>query len=636
MVKQVCRAVLSSCVLGVALCSGSMVQGQDTDGKESSSTSTSQGRKFALLVGVDKYPSNSNFRQLDYPGTDVETFADVLRRAGFDSENVVVMTLKRGAADFRYAPTVDNINKEIEALLGAIHPRDSVVIGFSGHGILLPVQRKIDGKEQQVQESFYCPVDADSSAKNPSRFIHLDELYRKLHEKEASVKMLVVDACRAEPVVRERASSPITLTPTRVPNTVVGLFSCKAGQSSLEDSTLGRGVFFHYLIEGSKGLADANKDQQITLTELINYVSEEVPVFVRNKYGQTQVPDIANTNLERIPFLKVPPPDLLDFPCDEATADGVQRQWAEYLKMDLVPARPSGMQLLLIPPGEFLMGSPSDEFGRFDDEKPHWVTLTTGFYMGAFEVTRGQFAQFVEETDYVTKVERSGEGARALLLNSEGKYRWQQKSEYSWQNVEFEQDANHPVVNIHWQDAVAFCNWLSRKDGLPEYYEIDEQGTTRALGNTGYRLPTEAEWEYACRAGTATRYSFGDDQGDLKEYGNTEDDDTRATYNWPEDEYSMSGVDGYINTAPAGSYKPNAFGLFDMHGNVWEYCWDYFDDYPDDEVTDPSGAEGTDTVIRGGSWYGSSRDSRSAMRYSDETNSPNSHLGFRVVSGLVP
>ncbi len=645
MVEPLFRVLVFLRAVCVALCLASAAWSQEAGSDETPGDSSGEvapaptegreGRKFALLVGVDKYPSNSNFRQLDYPGTDVEALADVLSRSGFESQNMVIMTLQRGASDFRYAPTVENINKEIDALLSAIAPRDSLLIGFSGHGILLPVQRQVDGKDKQVQESFFCPVDGDSAAKDPKRFVNLDDLYRRLHTQQATVKLLVVDACRSEPVIRERSGSPIPLAPPRVPNTVVGLFSCKAGQSSLEDDDLGRGVFFHYLIEGTKGHADANQDQQITLTELMNYVSEEVPVYVRNKYGQIQTPDIVNTNLERIPFLKVPPPDMLIAPFDKATIDDAKFRWAEYLKMEIWTVSQQHMVMGLIPPGGFAMGSPVDEVGHENDELEHVVGLTQPFLMSAYEVTKAQFAAFVDDTSYKTRAESSGQGALAHGRDTEGKYAWMSIPQNNWRVAEFQQADNHPVINISWHDAVAYCNWLSRHEGLPEYYDVKDDGSTLPLNNTGYRLPTEAEWEYVCRAGTTTRYHFGDDHEDIRVYGNIEDLDARNHYNWAESESSMHGSDGHIHTSPVGSYEPNPFGLHDLIGNVWEFCWDSYGAYPADPVANPTGAtDVSNAVVRGGSWFSDPPQARSAMRFVRELSYSGSVNGFRVARNI--
>ena len=159
-----------------------------------------------------------------------------------------------------------------------------------------------------------------------------------------------------------------------------------------------------------------------------------------------------------------------------------------------------GMNLLLIPRGKFLMGSPKSEEHRLDDELQHEVEITQPFYLGQHEVTVGQFKAFVNDANYLTEAEKDGKGGRAF----DGK-EFVQKPEFTWKNLHFAQSDDHPVVIVSWNDAAAFCAWLSKKEGKT------------------YRLPTEAEWEYAARAATKTRFNIGEREGDLKAAGNIAD-----------------------------------------------------------------------------------------------------------------
>ena len=291
------------------------------------------------------------------------------------------------------------------------------------------------------------------------------------------------------------------------------------------------------------------------------------------------------------------------------------------------------MELVLIPAGEFKMGSGESaeetavffkkNYGMdfltadsFKDEHPqHRVRITKPFYLGAYHVTRGQFRQFVKDSGYKTDAEKG---------DNPGAYGWDAKKktfdfnkDYSWRNAGFEQTDEHPVVNVSWNDAVAFCKWLSKKEGKT------------------YRLPTEAEWEYACRAGTTTRYSSGDDPETLAKVANVADATARAKF--PDWKWTIKASDGYVFTAPVGKFKPNAFGLYDMHGNAWQWCADWYDaDYytksPTDDPTGPSG--GSDRVSRGGSWINGAWYCRSAGRYSREPGFRVIILGFRA--SLVP
>ena len=156
---------------------------------------------------------------------------------------------------------------------------------------------------------------------------------------------------------------------------------------------------------------------------------------------------------------------------------------------------------------------------------------------------------------------------------SPGTYLFDFNQKYSWRNVGFEQTDDHPVVCVSWNDAVTFCKWLSKKE------------------SKSYRLPTEAEWEYSCRAGTTTRYYSGDDPETLAKVGNVRDAAFEAKYPWYKGTTKAS--DGYVFTAPVGRFKPNAFGLYDLHGNAWQWCSDWYGEeyYAKSAVDDPTGPD---------------------------------------------
>jgi formylglycine-generating enzyme required for sulfatase activity len=218
-----------------------------------------------------------------------------------------------------------------------------------------------------------------------------------------------------------------------------------------------------------------------------------------------------------------------------------------------------GMKFVPIPPGQFVMGSPEDEDGRDTDESQHSVTLTKGFYMAIVPVTQAQWVM-VMETD-----------------------------PSHWQRDDL------PVENVSWYDAEAFCQKLSHLEGRR------------------YRLPTEAEWEYACRAGTTTEFYSG--------AGN----DALASIAWDSDN---SGG----HTRSVGGKLPNAWGLYDMEGNVWQWCWDYYGDYPDGAVVNPTGPDmAKHKVCRGGSWGASASECRCATRNDRRPDGHYPVVGFRVV-----
>jgi formylglycine-generating enzyme required for sulfatase activity len=246
-----------------------------------------------------------------------------------------------------------------------------------------------------------------------------------------------------------------------------------------------------------------------------------------------------------------------------ANAAGPSSQPARDLTLDL--GNDVSMKLVLIPAGRFVMGSPATGRGRDVNEAQREVTIAKPFYMGVHEVTVDQYARFVKDT-----------GQR-------------------YEPPGFKQTGDHPAVDISWDTAQLFCAWLSKRTGKT------------------VQLPTEAQWEYACRAGTKTRYSFGDRDADLGDYAwyseNTRDDPKSA------------------KTHAVGQKKPNPWGLYDMHGSVWEWCMDRYMD------PDPGGVRpGTCRVLRGGTWSLPGKYCRSACRTMGHPEERSSCIcGIRVV-----
>jgi formylglycine-generating enzyme required for sulfatase activity len=248
-----------------------------------------------------------------------------------------------------------------------------------------------------------------------------------------------------------------------------------------------------------------------------------------------------------------------------------------------------------------------------DDEKPvHKVTISKPFYLGKHEVTVEQFRQFVEATGYATDAEK-GTGFQGAFGWNRDTMEFKMNEKYSWRRTGFAQSDAHPVVNVSWNDAMEFCKWLSSKEGKT------------------HRLPTEAEWEYACRAGTTTRYLHGNDSEGSEKVGNVADAAFEAQF--PELKGVIKASDGYAYTSPAGSFSPNPFGLCDMHGNVWEWCADWYDAeyYAKSPTNNPGGpATGEERVYRGGGWFNCTRGCRSATRSGSQPENRNLTLGFRV------
>jgi len=291
---------------------------------------------------------------------------------------------------------------------------------------------------------------------------------------------------------------------------------------------------------------------------------------------------------------------------------------------------PAGVKFVRIPAGEFQMGGHESadalaqafaEYKRpasyFADEYPrHRVRITRAFEMGMHEVTVGQFKRFVEKTGFKTEAETDGKGGwgyNSATGKCEGR-----KPQYTWREVGFAQTDDHPVLNVSWNDAVAFCKWLGSVDGRT------------------CRLPTEAEWEYACRAGWNARYSFGDDPAHLTRHARAVDAPP-AGFAHVQDLVIPAGTGKF--TAPVGSLPANGFGLHDMHGNVWEWCSDWYDEnaYARSPVDDPKGPpDGKVRIRRGGAWNSFPLWARAAFRNWNVPASRCVNLGFRVVRELPP
>ncbi|MDG2221171.1 MAG: formylglycine-generating enzyme family protein, partial [Rubripirellula sp.] len=252
-------------------------------------------------------------------------------------------------------------------------------------------------------------------------------------------------------------------------------------------------------------------------------------------------------------------------PFDSASATKYQETWAQFLGVNVELGNSIGMKLRVIPPGDFMMGSGDRNDAAY---AVHQVTLTEPFMLGVHEVTQSEYEKVMDENP----------------SNFEG--------------------LRNPADNVSWGDANEFCRRLSL---LP----------SEKLAGRAYRLPTEAEWEYACRAGTTTRYSCGDNESLFFSYG-----------------WSKRNSGG--KTHPVGSKLPNPFGLYDMQGNVWEWCQDWFGDYPGVAVTNPTGASsGLKRVFRGGSWFLDAKRCRSAYRAAHPPSHRDSDFGFRVVCTIA-
>jgi formylglycine-generating enzyme len=567
------------------------------------------GERFALVVGIDDYQALGKLKTCR---ADARALARVLvERGGFDRRRVVLLT--DDAEEPQNRPTFATLRRRITQIASLSGKGDTLLVFFSGHGIT------VDG------QGYLVPMDGDVDTS-----VSLAWLKDELGKSKAETRMLILDACHAGSAAKGVAVIAPDLTAKA--DGLAMLLSCGDKEQSYPLAQGGHSAFSAYLIEGLAGAADTNKDQAVTHDELFAYLKKRMTDWCLAT-GKTQTPRMfpekpaAPLTLARV--IDGKPLDLTR-PGDAGRTE-LPRGWTSETRRvrvatpegermrDIVFYRNTvGMTLVKVPAGEFMMGdtlSPEAVHRRWPGGQLEWykrshprhkVRLTRDFYLGAMEVTRGQFAQFVRETNYRTDAEKGG-NAWAL---KDGK--WGEQEGVNWRNPLFEQKDDHPVVCVSWNDAVAFCAWLSKKEGVT------------------YGLPTEAEWEYAARAGSdAHTWYWGDDESGAQGRANVAGEGEELDWT-----YKFKDVkDGYTYTAPVGQFMPNAFGLYDMIGNVWEWCEDrYADKYPGGERTNPTGpATGQTRVLRGGSWGRDPWVCRSAFRDGVSPAYRDGGFGFRLI-----
>jgi formylglycine-generating enzyme required for sulfatase activity len=545
-----------------------------------------KGRKYALVVGVRLYKKDE-LRPLAFADRDAAALAELFQKGGF--RRVVLMTYAAAADDVDVLPTARNVREQLRSLLEDRRPEDTVVVAFVGHGL-----------QPEGDKDFYlCPIDAEVGEKET--LLSLADVYKELGKSKARTKLVILDASYPRPAAGA-TSVRLELKPrpqdVAVPRGTQVLFSAGPGQFSHESKKLERGVFCHYLLEGLGGKA-ASKSGDVSLDRLVKYVQDEVPDRVKDDAGPRarQVPTLVGED-RAVVLLSGEPIGPITLPGVKGITNSI------------------GMRMVRIPKGRFRMGSPDGEAGDGDERPQHDVEITKDFLMSAHTVTVGQFKAFVKATGYRTEAENGdgGYGYNPATRNFEGR-----RATYNWKEVGWPQTDRHPVVNVSWNDAQRFCEWLSKKE------------------RRTYRLPTEAEWEHACRAGTTTRFWTGDNDDSLKGAANLADKAYRD--NVVGAPAAVPWDDKQAFTAPVGSFRPNPWGLFDMHGNVFQWCQDWVDTnyYRSSPVQDPPGpATGNRRVYRGGNYRSVPRHCRSAYRLWGEPVERNCWVGFRVVMVTGP
>ena len=534
------------------------------------------GRKAALLVGINDY-GNTKLVSLRCAERDATDLREVLvAKLGYDKRDVYLMTKAEGfkKEDDSLFPTGKNIRTNLKGLVEDLRKEDTVLILFSGHGVHL--------KALKEKGLHFCPSDTDLD--KPETLVSISEIYAQLKDHcKADLKLLIMDACRNDPSDGRSASDTKLESVTRplIPKPeggTVAFFSCSEGQKAYENEKVGRGFFTDSLIRGLSGDA-ADKDGEITIPLLENFLKKDVPTAVKREKGFTlrQIPerlgDLRGLGLltkvavgtTPVPMGKTAPKSLTEAKEPKA---GDEREFEIFKNVK--------MKFCWIPAGEAQLGSPKEEQdnitkAHYKGERPSWLDKETetargkfktkGFWLGKYEVTQEQW--------------------EAVMGNNPSNFK----------------GAKLPVEKVSWEDCKNFIEKCK-------------------IAGLMMKLPHEDEWEYACRGGLGNSQAFY--------WGNMlNGDKANCDGNFPAG--TTTKGDYVEKTTEVGKYEKVAlhpWGLCDMAGNVSEWCGNLY------TTTDSK------RVVRGGSWLDNSGDCRSALRGKFDPALSNFNLGLRLA--LVP
>jgi formylglycine-generating enzyme required for sulfatase activity len=547
---------------------------------------TTSAQQFALLVGVTDYDA-AGFAKLRYTERDVEELGKILTKAGYQ---VRILSASRGVVDKASVPTKANIERELKALMSKKTRRDTLLFAFSGHGLQETIEKK--------DECFLCPSDAQ--ANDNATWVSLSKLYEDLDACGAGAKLLLIDACRDRP--KGRKSLNLGALP-QVPKGMGVLFSCKADERSFELPALEHGVFFHFVLKGLRGEAKLEDDGELTWNNLASYVTRQVSRESPRLIGAAgrQTPEQDSRFTGESPVLLV---------------DKIEIQ-VSTLKMTM----------RRIPKGTFRMGPTESDLANFNKLKTKPGSLEgpqrevrigeakafqgKRFYMGKYEVTQGEFKTIMGYNPSYFSTDAKGDRGTYLKGSEPAGGAALVKALTPAQRDRL------PVENVSQEEAVRFCEKLT---------EMEKKAGSAIV----YRLPTEAEWEYACRAGTTTAYHFGEaiTINDVVFNG-------KFASSPKAKELGVAETPVPVDDARFQS-KANRFGLVHMHGNIREWCSDWQGKIDVSQSSDPEGPKtGTLKIVRGGSWYSDAFGCHSSLRLSFAPGHRYQYAGFRVVC-LVP
>ena len=568
-------------------------------------TSKVEPKRYALLVAVTSYQhAEMNMPQLQFPEADAQAVGEFLEDYGYDVEYLL------GPQATKLA-----IEKKLDELADQGNEEGTVVLGFWGHGV----------EFESTSESMFCPFDTkirtvvdargkklfDKDGKpmiepDSISLVGMSTVLLGLRVSGAGNRLLLADCCRQSPNrARGRAFGSRTEL-TDLPDNTAALFACSELEQAYEDKEWGHGAFTKCLLDLLPTLATGDGDDVNSITSKLKH---NVATLVKDRSNGRDRQTVNPITSAVVVNLKIQPKSSMPTEITNSI----------------------GMKLKLIPAGEFLMGSSDADVAaalRADpelkeedlkDERPqHKVNISRPFYAGVYEVTQG---------DYETVM-----GVNPSRFSASG----DDSERVGGMNTK-----RFPVENVSWYDAIEFCNKLSQRENLTAYYMLTsvEREEGRIMSATvsiasagrqspdasGYRLPTEAEWEYMCRAGSTSAYNFG---------SILNGDKANVDGNYP---YGMTTKGSCLERpTTVGSYSANGFGLHDSHGNVWEWCFDVYDESAYGSrhgvTLDPLSSSGSEyRVLRGGCWFSGSWNARSACRNGLFPDDRDIREGFRVV-----
>jgi formylglycine-generating enzyme required for sulfatase activity len=541
-------------------------------------------KRVALVIGNGDY---RNMPKLKNAPNDARDLAAALQRLDFEVDLGVDLLLA-------------GMQEKLQAFAKRAQTADVALAFFAGHGVQAP-----DPLGTALAVNYLLPVDVgeinEPADLNGSFVVTARDILARL-QAATRVRILILDACRSNPIpqrfARGRGGS-VSRGLVREPRTAGTLIAYSTQPDTTADDGPERNSPF------MKALL-AHIDEPVDIRLVFADVRNDVTAWTKD----AQTPETSDSLKGRFMFRSgaaddpagpqaavVVTPSPSTRPPEPNSPLTAERERAlkpgqSFRECENCP------EMVVLPAGSFTMGSPEGEQGRYDDEGPqHAVTIGKPFAAGRLHVTRDQFEAFVRESR-----------SRSTNFRDPG----------------FAQDGKHPAVRVTWDEAKAYADWLANKTGKP------------------YRLLSEAEWEYAARGQTSPgaypRFWFGTDDNAFCRNGNGADQKARDSIEGARDWSTVPCNDGYAYTSPAGHYTPNAFGLFDMAGNAWQWtadCW--HGDYagaPADGTAWTAGDCSLGHVIRGGSWLDRLRDLRAAAR--DRATVERDHLGFRLARTLAP